>query len=49
LPKILIQTVQVLELLDGAKIVKKFNPLSRAHKRYRRQTNDRETTDGRIP
>jgi len=29
-------------------ISENFNRLSRAHERYRRQTDDRQTTDGRM-
>ena len=29
------------------KIAENFNRLSRVHQRYRRQTDDRQTTDGR--
>jgi len=29
-------------------IAENFNRLSRAHERYRRQTDDRQTTDGRT-
>ena len=29
------------------KIAEKFNRLSRVHQRHRRQTDDRQTTDGR--
>jgi len=41
LPKILIQTVQELELLGGAKILPKSSSLPRVQQCYRRQTEDR--------
>jgi len=47
LPKLLTQTVRVIELLGGAKYFWKVKALSRVQQRYRRQT-DRETTDGRL-
>ena len=31
-----------------AKIAENFNRLSRVHERFRRQTTDRQTTDGRT-
>jgi len=32
----------------GRNIAENLNRLSRAHERYRRQTTDRQTTDGRA-